>query len=279
MSRPARNSHADEQSNSAMQPPTEQRTVVLLRHARSVANAAAVLAGRSEGVGLDDTGLRQAQGLPQRLALVPIARLVSSPLERCLATVAPLAAARGLAAEQEPGLAEVDYGEWTGRPIKDLAAEPMWRTVQSTPSAAVFPGGEGLAEVSARAVAVLHRLIDQTTGDGALLICSHGDILKALLADALGLHLDLFQRISVGPASISVIRYVGRRPFVERMGDSGSLEGIVATPAEPVEQTPGTAAAEQTGGIRNASDHGAAGALPADQAVPGGDTGATAGIH
>ncbi|WP_029135880.1 MSMEG_4193 family putative phosphomutase [Nakamurella lactea] len=225
---------------------TAARTVVLLRHARSVANAASVLAGRSAGVGLDEVGVEQAAGLPGRLAEVPIARLVSSPLERCLRTLAPLAEATGLTVEQDPALAEVDYGEWTGRPLRELFGEPMWKTVQGRPSAAVFPGGESLAAVSARAVAALHRLIETTTDDGALLICSHGDVIKALLADALGLHLDLFQRISVGPASVSVIRFVEHRPFVERMGDNGTLSGIVAVP-DP--------------------------ATPADQAVPGGDPG------
>jgi probable phosphoglycerate mutase len=253
---------------------TALRTVVLLRHARSVANAAAVLAGRSPGVGLDDTGIRQAAGLTDRFAQVPIARLVSSPLERCLATMAPLAAARGLAVEQDPALAEVDYGEWTGRPIKDLLAEPMWKTVQGTPSAAVFPGGEALAAVSARAVAGLHRLIESTTGDGALVVCSHGDVIKALLADALGLHLDLFQRIAVGPASVSVIRYADRRPFVERMGDSGTLDGIVAIPA------PEPAGQPDPGPRQQAAESGTAAAqLPPDQAIPGGDTGVPAGIH
>jgi probable phosphoglycerate mutase len=225
-------------------PAAVPRAVVLLRHARSVANAAAVLAGRSEGVGLDDTGALQAAGLPDRLADLPIARLVSSPLQRCLQTLEPLATARGLTVEQDHGLAEVDYGEWTGRALRELSGEPLWQTVQGRPSAAKFPGGESLAAVSARAVATVHRLLAGTTGEGVLLVCSHGDVIKALLADALGLHLDLFQRISVAPASVSVIRYVGHRPFVERMGDNGTLSGIVAAPV-----------------------------VPPDQAVPGGDPG------
>jgi hypothetical protein len=130
-----------------------------------------------------------------------------------------------------------------------------------------------LAAVSARAVAGLHALIEQTTGVGALLVCSHGDVIKALLADALGLHLDLFQRISVGPASISVIRYAGRRPFVERMGDSGTLEGIVALPSTDPATEPDRDAAAPLPTTDPAAQ------LPADQAVPGGDTGLRAGIH
>lgn len=209
---------------------------------------------------LDETGAEQAARLVGRLADVPIARLVSSPVQRCLLTLQPLAAARNLTVEVEDALAEVDYGDWTGRPLADLGGEPLWRVVQSQPSAAIFPGGEGLAEVAARAVAAVRRLIRTTTGHGALLVCSHGDVIKALLADALGLHLDQFQRISVGPASVSVVRYTEHRTFVELLGESGSLAGIV--------QPPPTA-------DRSAADTGEPAASSSD-AMPGGDPGVPA---
>ncbi len=211
-------------------------TVVLLRHARSTANGSGVLAGRSEGVHLDEAGRLQADGLVERLAAVPLRAVVASPLLRCAQTVAPLAAARGLAPVTEDDLVEVDYGSWTGKAIKDLLAEPLWKVVQQHPSAAVFPDGEGLAAVQARAVAAVRAHDARITaefGDRAVwLLCSHGDVIKSLLADALGQHLDSFQRIVVDPASVSVVRYTETRPFVLRMNDSGSeLAGVV--PPEP----------------------------------------------
>ncbi|GGS28179.1 histidine phosphatase family protein [Actinokineospora fastidiosa] len=211
-------------------------TVVLLRHARSSANNAGVLAGRSEGVLLDETGQRQAAGLVGRLAGLPVRSVVVSPLTRCGQTVAPLVAELGLSPVVEPGLAEVDYGSWTGKAIRDLVEEPLWKVVQRHPSAAVFPDGEGLAGVQARAVAAVRAhdaRVEAEFGERALwLVCSHGDVIKAILADALGQHLDSFQRIVVDPASVSVVRYTATRPFVLRMNDcGGDLGGVV--PAEP----------------------------------------------
>ncbi|MGQ0837286.1 MSMEG_4193 family putative phosphomutase [Actinokineospora sp.] len=226
-------------------------TVVLLRHARSTANGSGVLAGRAEGVHLDDSGQRQALGLVDRLAAVPLRAIVASPLLRCAQTVAPLAAARALTPAVEDALAEVDYGSWTGRAIRDLVGEPLWKVVQQHPSAAVFPDGEGLAGVQARAVAAVRAHDARITaefGDRAVwLLCSHGDVIKALLADALGQHLDTFQRIVVDPASVSVVRYTETRPFVLRMNDCGSeLAGVV--PPEPKAEEPPVDAGDATVG-------------------------------
>jgi probable phosphomutase (TIGR03848 family) len=132
---------------------------------------------------------------------------------------------------EEPGLVECRYGEWEGQPLKALAKLPLWRTVQAHPSAARFPGGESLAEMSARAVAAVRawdaRVEAERGPDAVWLACSHGDIIKAVTADALGLHLDLFQRISVDPASVTVIRYTPLRPFLLRANDSaGDLSGL-----------------------------------------------------
>lgn len=202
--------------------------VVLVRHGRSSANRKHVLAGRTPGVGLDPTGLAQAERLVERLADCRLTAIVSSPLERCRATVEPLSLARRLPVTVDDRLTEVDYGQWTGRSLDDLRKEPAWRTVQDHPSAMVFPGGEGLAAVSARAVAAAREHAAAT--DGAVLLCSHGDLLGSIVADALGLHLDLFQRIILAPASVSVVRYTPTRSFVERLGDTGTLAGIGAVP-------------------------------------------------
>jgi probable phosphomutase (TIGR03848 family) len=204
-------------------------TVILLRHGRTTANATGVLAGRTAGVRLDDTGHEQAARAGQRIAVVPLAAIVSSPLERCRQTARAVLAAQeqaspprdGVAALEigrERGITECDYGEWQGRALKDLAKEKLWGTVQTQPSAAAFPGGESLLAMQARAVAAVRRhdaAVEAAHGPDAVWVAvSHGDIIKSILADALGMHLDLFQRLHVDPASASIVRYTPTRPFV-----------------------------------------------------------------
>jgi probable phosphomutase (TIGR03848 family) len=200
-------------------------TVILLRHGRSSSNTAGILAGRSEGVDLDDKGRDQAAGLIDRVADLPIRALVSSPLLRCRRTLEPLAEALCLEPLIEERLAEVDYGEWTGRKIGDLTSEPLWRIVQAHPSAALFPGGEGLAQVQTRAVAAVRehdrRLALEHGGDALWVACTHGDVIKSLVADAYGMHMDGFQRVTADPASVSVIRYTELRPFVLHVNHTG----------------------------------------------------------
>jgi probable phosphomutase (TIGR03848 family) len=207
-------------------------TVILLRHGRTTANTGGVLAGWTPGVQLDDAGRQQVQAVAERLAKVPLAAVVSSPLERCLETATALAAGRDLAVQTDDRLGEARYGDWTGRPLKELTKEPLWRVVQQHPSAAVFPGpeGEGLAQTQARAVAAVREWNAKLGADAVWLACSHGDVIKAVLADALGLHLDQFQRIVVDPASVSVITYTETRPFVQRMNDTGGDVGALLPP-------------------------------------------------
>jgi probable phosphomutase (TIGR03848 family) len=184
-------------------------------------------------VQLDETGTGQVTAVAERLAKVPLAAVVSSPLERCRQTADAVAQGRDLAVQTDDRLGEARYGDWTGRTIKDLVKEPLWKVVQQHPSAAVFPGpeGEGLAETQARAVAAV-RAWNATLGPEAVwLACSHGDVIKAILADALGLHLDQFQRIVVDPASISVVTYTETRPFVVRVNDTGGdVSGLIPPP-------------------------------------------------
>lgn len=213
-------------------------TVILLRHGRSTANTAATLAGRMPGVGLDETGIAQAQALVDRLGMLPIAAIVSSPLQRCQETVSMLATSLGLEPTLDPRLLEVDYGEWTGRSLAELVREPMWKVVQRHPSAAIFPGGEGLADVQARAVSAVRQhdreLAAQAGADRLWIACTHGDVIKSVLADALGTHLDGFQRIMTVPSAVSVIRYTEERPFVFHMNDTGSdLSSLGARHDEP----------------------------------------------
>lgn len=195
-------------------------TVVLVRHGRTTANASGVLAGRTPGVRLDDVGRQQAERAGARLAAVRLAEVVTSPLERCKQTSRLLLAGREEAPTvvTERGISECDYGEWQGRPLKDLAKEALWRTVQSQPSAAVFPGGESMTTMQARSVSAIRghdaRIAAAHGEDAVWVAVSHGDIIKSILADALGMHLDLFQRINVDPASISIVRYSESRPYV-----------------------------------------------------------------
>ncbi|WP_046317776.1 histidine phosphatase family protein [Mycobacterium sp. UM_Kg1] len=213
-------------------------TVILLRHGRSTSNTSGVLAGRSEGVDLDDLGREQAAQLVGRFDGLPIQAVVRSPLLRCRSTVEPLAAALGLEPLVDDRLAEVDYGTWTGRKISELVAEPLWRVVQAQPSAAIFPEGEGLAQVQARAVAAVRdhdrQLAEQHGADVLWVACTHGDVIKAVIADALGVHLDGFQRITADPASASVIRYTPLRPFVIHLNHTGaSLAAAVRSSPAP----------------------------------------------
>jgi probable phosphomutase (TIGR03848 family) len=188
------------------------------------------------GIGLDTAGTDQVAGLRDRLSAVPLRLIVASPLHRCQETIAALASERGLTPAVEDRLSEVDYGDWTGRKVKDLAEEALWKVVQQHPSAAVFPGGEGLAQVQARAVAAVRDYdarVSAEHGPNAIwLACSHGDVIKSVLADALGLHLDGFQRVVVDPCSISVVRYTETRPFVIKVNDTGSDVSGLLPPKE-----------------------------------------------
>jgi probable phosphomutase (TIGR03848 family) len=217
-------------------------TVILLRHGRSTSNTAHVLAGRSEGVELDDKGRQQATELVDRVAELPIRAVVCSPMLRCRRTIEPLVEALGVEPVIDDRFAEVDYGEWTGRKLSELVNEPLWAVIQAHPSAAVFPGGEGLAQVQTRAVAAVRehdaRLAEQHGGDALWLACTHGDVIKAVVADALAIHLDGFQRVSADPASMSVIRYTRLRPFVLHVNHTGARLTSALTAAAPTEGEP-----------------------------------------
>ena len=212
-------------------------TLLLVRHGLT-ALTGPVLTGRTPGIHLDDRGQKQAAAVAERIAVLPLAAIVSSPLERCVDTAeyiqaAQSAAGRELELQFDDELIECGYGDWTGRPIKELTKDPIWKVVQGQPSAARFPDGESLSEVSARAVAAVRRWDSQLGADAIWVACSHGDVIKAILADALGMHLDQFQRIVVDPCSVSVIRYTDTRPYVLRSNDVGAdLSPFVPPPAK-----------------------------------------------
>jgi probable phosphomutase (TIGR03848 family) len=164
-----------------------------------------------------------------------VAAIVTSPLERCVETADLLAAAQKNAPEQhvDERLIECGYGDWTGKPIKELARDPLWKVVQGQPSAVRFPNGESLPEVAARAVQAIRDWDAKLGPDSVWVACSHGDVIKSVLADALGLHLDQFQRIVVDPCSASIVRYTDTRPYVLRANDVGGGGGDLAGFAPP----------------------------------------------
>ncbi|MBL1287110.1 MSMEG_4193 family putative phosphomutase [Streptomyces sp. For3] len=221
-------------------------TLILVRHGRSTANTSGVLAGRTPGVSLDERGAEQAAALPGRLSALTLAAAVSSPLQRCRETLQPLLDARpGLPLHTEERISECDYGDWSGRKLAELSDEPLMRVVQQHPSAAAFPGGESMRAMQARAVEAVRdwnsRIEAEHGEDATYLMCSHGDIIKALVADALGMHLDLFQRIHADPCSVTAIRYTALRPFLLRLGDTGDFAALA-----PREQAIGADAAGDT---------------------------------
>ena len=197
-------------------------TVVLVRHGLTHMTGP-VLAGWTPGLHLDERGKAQAAAVADRLRPLPLDAVISSPLDRCLDTADALLSGRELELQVDDRLGECRYGDWTGRPLKELAKDPLWKVVQAHPSAVVFPGpeGEALRDTQARAVSAVRDWNSRLGADATWLACSHGDVIKSVVADALGLHLDQFQRIAIDPCSVTVIRYTELRPFVLRVNDTG----------------------------------------------------------
>jgi probable phosphomutase (TIGR03848 family) len=202
-------------------------TVILVRHGRSNANSSGVLAGRTPGVKLDETGLQQADAVGERLAVLPLAAIITSPLDRCKQTAAAIASShQGLRAATDKRLTECGYGDWTGQQLSALMKDPLWPVVQQHPSAVTFPNGESMRGMQQRAVDAIREhdaAVGESHGPDAVWVAvSHGDVIKAIVADALGVHLDTFQRIVIDTATTTVITYTPTRPFVVRLNDSGS---------------------------------------------------------
>jgi probable phosphomutase (TIGR03848 family) len=204
--------------------------VLLVRHGLTAVTGS-VLSGWTPGITLDDRGTAQAQALGARLAPVPLDAIVTSPLERCAQTAAAIAAGRPeVPVHYDERVGECKYGDWTGKPLKRLAKDPLWRVVQQHPSGARFPGpdGESMLDMQHRAVSAVRDWNARLGRGGCYLVCSHGDVIKAIVTDALGLHLDQCQRVQADPCSLTVIRYTPLRPFLLRMNDTGGeVAGLI----------------------------------------------------
>jgi probable phosphomutase (TIGR03848 family) len=257
-------------------------TVVLLVRHGLTASTGKALTGWLPGISLDDRGRAQATALAGRLAQVPLAAIVSSPLDRCIETAGLIATGQAATAQHDAGamavrvddrFGECRYGDWTGQSLRKLARDPLWRVVQAHPSAVRFPGpdGEAMTAMQQRAVAAVREWNEKLGKDVSYLVCSHGDVIKAILADALGMHLDFSQRIQVDPCSLSVIRYTTLRPFVLRMndtnGDAAALAGHQARARAESDAQIGGGAGTTDGAVSAPPEQGrAAGAGSADGA-------------
>lgn len=212
-------------------------TVLLVRHGLT-ATTGQVLTGWTPGIGLDDRGQAQAKALAERLSPVPLTAIVTSPLDRCQQTAEAIAATRDGTGPQpvtDDRVGECRYGDWTGKELRELAKDPLWPVVQQHPSAVHFPGpaGESMLGMQHRAVSAIRDWNARLGEDATYVVCSHGDIIKAIVADALGLHLDMFQRIQADPCSLTVIRYARLRPFLIRLNDvGGAVADLLPHPKE-----------------------------------------------
>jgi probable phosphomutase (TIGR03848 family) len=208
-----------------LKPKTPPTTVLLVRHG-TTATTGKVLPGRAGGLHLSDAGRAQAQAVAERIgALKRVDAVHSSPLERARETAAPIAAARGLRVTIDRALVECDFGEWTGAELRSLARQPDWATVQRYPSGFRFPGGESFIEMAARAESAVSALVTRYAG-GVVVAVSHADPIKAVMADALGTPLDLFQRIVISPCSVSAVMYGHLGPIVLAVNHTGDLVSL-----------------------------------------------------
>ncbi len=181
-------------------------TILLIRHGENEFVVTGRLAGRQPGVQLNARGRQQAEAVARALKDAPLQAIYTSPLERCQETAAPLAAALGLQVQPRPGLIEIDCGEWQNRTLKELRRRKLWQAIQNNPARVRFPGGESFAEAQWRIVAELEALSQQHQPQDLIACFSHSDPIKLALSFYLGQPIDLFQRIVIAPASISVLQ-------------------------------------------------------------------------
>lgn len=213
--------------------------LVLARHAVT-AQTGPVLSGRLPGIDLSDEGRQQAESLGERLAELPVAAVYASPIERTTQTAEAVAARHDVKVRALPGVLEADYGEWTGGKIAELVKTDLWKTVQRTPSRARFPGGESLAAMQARIVAALDVVVAEHDAE-LVVVVSHADPIKAAIAHYAGIHLDLFQRIVVSPASVTAFEFSAHGVAMLKCNDTGTLDEL-----QPRESKTGTSTEETT---------------------------------
>jgi len=201
-------------------------TYLFVRHATHDLMKRGVVAGRKSGVHLNDFGKKQAEQVAERLASLPIEAIYSSPLERACETAAPLAAKLGLPLQIAAEFNEIDFGAWTGRSFQDLDDIPEWQQWNRFRSTALTPSGESMLAVQTRALAKISAL---RIRDGLLAVFTHGDVIRAVVAHFLGVHLDLFQRIQIDVASVSVIQLDTCSVVVRLVNGTGTWPEFLAS--------------------------------------------------
>jgi probable phosphoglycerate mutase len=211
-------------------------TVLLVRHGLT-AQTGPILSGATPGLHLDERGQEQAAVLAQRLAPVRLAAVVSSPLERCRETASAIAGAHGLEVHLDERFGETGYGDWTGRELKTLRRDPLWKLLMATPSAVTFPNGEAFPDVQARAVRAVRDWNARLGPDATYVACTHADVIATIAIDALGAHFDQIHRVGFSPASVSIIRY-RPSPVVVRLNDDGSSIADLLAPPQRRRRTP-----------------------------------------
>jgi probable phosphomutase (TIGR03848 family) len=202
--------------------------LLLVRHALTDATGKR-LSGTTPGIHLSEEGRRQARALAERMAGLSLQAIYASPLERCVETAEAVAAPHGLPVIRLPAVQEVGYGAWTGRSLAQLTRTKLWRVVQTTPSAVRFPDGEAMGDVQLRAVSALRSLAERHPG-GRVAVVTHADVIRMAIADLAGVHLDLFQRLVVSPASVSAVAMDGGPPRILRVNDTGDLGELAPRP-------------------------------------------------
>jgi probable phosphoglycerate mutase len=204
----------------ARTPKRKPTMVLLVRHGQTPTTGN-TLPGRAPGLHLSDAGRAQAEAAAERIAgLKKVAAVYASPLERAKETAAPIAKARGVRVKVDRGLLECDFGDWTGGDLAKLRKRPEWSTVQRYPSGFRFPDGESFTEMQVRITTTLHRLVERHPGETVVAV-SHADPIKAAVADALGTHLDLFQRIVISTCSLTALLFTDGGPIVLAVNSTG----------------------------------------------------------
>jgi probable phosphomutase (TIGR03848 family) len=217
--------------------PKAPTRLVLVRHAVT-AHTGPLLSGRMPGVDLSEKGVGQAEATAQRLAKLPIAVVYASPIERTTQTAQQIAAHHALEVCALPGVIEADYGDWTGGKIAELAKTDEWKVVQVAPSRARFPNGESITEMQSRTVAALDEVVARHPHE-TIVVVSHADPIKSAIAHYSGMHLDLFQRVHVSPASVTVFEFHAFGVMMVKCNDTGGLDDLLPEPeaTEPTEPT------------------------------------------
>ncbi|MFZ4815594.1 MAG: MSMEG_4193 family putative phosphomutase [Phototrophicaceae bacterium] len=214
---------------------------LLIRHAVNDYVKTGRLAGRTPEVHLNEEGLQQAEALGERLAGFKFHQLISSPLERTMETAQAVQKHHPhLSIQKNDQLLEVDYGDWQGASIATLRLRKMWSVIQEYPSRAYFPNGEAMRDVQTRAVTEIERLAQAYPRD-TLAVFSHADLIKMVMAHYLGMHLDVFQRIVIDPASICEIHLNHSRPYVSKLNDTAHLRALEEARKKAAQGSPASA--------------------------------------